>query len=215
MSETDLSDIKDKTTNLEKKINSINKNNIPVYNQFPNYPTGCESVALYLLLKYYNIDVEVEDIVSNLKKGSLPYSNNGKLIGGDPEKEFIGDPRLKYSYGVYNEPIKEVALKYMPGITTKSNFSFDKVIDLVNNNTPVMAWVTINLSTPFISSTWYTNGGKKVSWISGEHAVVIFGVEDDQVMVSDPYTGSIKYYDKSLFEKRYNYLGKRVVYYEK
>ena len=44
--------------------------------------------------------------------------------------------------------------------------------------------------------------------------MVIFGVSDNKVIASDPYTGTIRYFDKNLFESRYNYLGKRVIYYE-
>ena len=36
----------------------------------------------------------------------------------------------------------------------------------------------------------------------------------DNIIVSDPYTGSIRYYDRSLFISRSNYLGKRAVWYE-
>ena len=36
---------------------------------------------------------------------------------------------------------------------------------------------------------------------------------DSQIIVSDPYTGTIRYFDKELFKSRYNYLGKRALYY--
>lgn len=169
---------------------------------------------MYLLLKYYNVNVDVDDIVTSIKKGSLPYNNNGQIIGGNPEVEFIGDPRNNYSYGAYNKPIEEVAEKYKSGVISKTNFEFSEVVNLVNNNHPVLVWTTINLSKPFISRSWITKEGKKVEWISGEHVMVIFKVVDNKIVVSDPYTGTIRYFDKTLFERRYNYLGKRAIYYE-
>ena len=42
------------------------------YCQHPDYPTGCESAALYILLKYYNVNVTMEQIVNKLPKGPLP-----------------------------------------------------------------------------------------------------------------------------------------------
>lgn len=166
-------------------------------------------------MKYYNIDVSVEDIVNDIKKGSLPYNNNGKILGGNPELEFIGEPRKNYSYGVYNKPIAEVAEKYKSGVVSKKNFDFKEVLKLVESNHPVMVWVTINLSKPFISTTWiYPKTGEEIKWISVEHVMVIFKITEDKVIVSDPYTGTVRYFNKSIFEERYNYLGKRAIYYE-
>lgn len=225
LSEGDLNRLKEQNSEIENeilRIEMLKKKkeeqqkivDFPVYNQFPKYPTGCESVALYLLLKYYQVDVDVEDIVKQLKKGSLPYGVNGKIIGGDPEVEFVGDPRLSYSYGVFNGPIAEVGKKYKDGIVSKVGLDFDKVLSIVEQGRPVMVWVTINLTEPFISTTWYADSGREVKWISGEHTMVIFGVDDNRVVVSDPYTGTIRYFPVAVFRKRYNYLGKRAIYYE-
>ena len=35
---------------------------VPIVNQHPEYPTGCESIALYMLLQYYGTDVTKEEI---------------------------------------------------------------------------------------------------------------------------------------------------------
>ena len=145
LSVKDLEDIKNKNNEIEKKIiemetskNDIeasNKiNDFPTYNQFPKYPTGCESVSLYLLLKYYKVNVTIEDIINGIKKGALPYKNNNQILGGNPEVEFIGDPRNIYSYGSYNKPIAEVGEKYKAGIVSKTNFDFKEVLNLVKNN---------------------------------------------------------------------------------
>lgn len=184
------------------------------YSQFPNYPTGCESVALYLLLKYNGIDTTVNDIITNLKKGELPYKITDETYGGNPEIEFVGDPRNDYSYGVYNGPIRDVANLYKSGINSRIGMEFDEVLDLVKEDKAVMVWTTINLAKPYISKTWiYKETGEKISWIAREHAMVVIGYNDSKVIVSDPYTGTIRYFDKELFKLRYDYLGKRALYY--
>ena len=53
---------------------------------------------------------------------------------------------------------------------------------------------------------------EKIEWKSGEHTVVIIGYNSKQVIVSDPYTGTIKYFNRSTFENRYNYFGKKNIY---
>ena len=185
-----------------------------IYSQFPKYPTGCESVALYLLLRYNGIDASIEGIIDKLKKGELPYENGGVVYGGNPEVEFIGDPRNNYSYGVYNKPLADVANVYKSGINSKIGLDFNDMLNIVKDNRPVLVWTSINLVKPYISKSWtYKDTGEKIKWIAGEHAVVVIGYNDSQIIVSDPYTGTIRYFDKELFKSRYNYLGKRALYY--
>ena len=198
----------------EKRKNASILEGKITYSQFPKYPTGCESVGLYILLKYNGVDTTIDEIVGKLKKGDLPYTVGGTTYGGNPEVEFIGDPRNNYSYGVYNKPLADVANSLKSGVTSKIGLDFDSVLALVKEGKPVLVWTTINLSKPFKSSTWtYKPTGEKITWISGEHVMVVIGFDPDRVVVSDPYTGTIRYFDKELFRSRYNYLGKRVLYY--
>lgn len=200
--------------NIKIEENVVNNFQNITYNQFPNYPTGCESVALYILLRYNGVNVNVDDIVNNLKKGDLPYEIGGKIYGGNPEVEFIGNPRSRFSYGVYNEPIAEVANMYKSNVISKKGLEFEDMLKIVEEKRPVLVWTTINLSIPYISQTWiYKETGETINWISGEHAVVVIGYNNNEVIVSDPYTGMIRYFDKNLFKERYNYLGKRAIYY--
>ncbi len=185
-----------------------------VYNQFPNYPTGCESVALYLLLKYNGVSTTVDDIVDNLKKGDMPYLVGSTYYGSDPEEVFVGDPRSSYSYGVYNKPLVEVANMYKSGINSRIGLGFDDMLSLVKGNKPVLVWVSINLNKSYVSSTWVDkDSGRTIKWLAGEHAVVVIGYDSENVIVSDPYTGSIRYFNKEVFKDRYNYFGRRAMYY--
>ena len=190
-------------------------NDFPTYNQFPNYPNGCESVSLYLLLKYYNVDVTVEEIVEKLKKGDAPYRKNGTLYGGDPEIEFVGDPRLKSGYGVYEKPIIEVANHFKSGIKNITGSNLDDVLKIVSNGKPVQVWASINLRNTYICAKWKsTSTNRYVEWKCGLHSLVIIGYTYDKIITSDPYTGKIEYYSKTQFEKIYNTYGKRAIYYE-
>ena len=141
-------------------------------------------------------------------------TNAGVVYGGNPEIEFIGDPRNNYSYGVYNKPLADVANIYKSGINSKIGLEFNDMLNIVKDNRPVLVWTSTNLSKPYISKSWtYKDTGETIKWISGEHAVVVIGYNDSQIIVSDPYTGTIRYFDKELFKSRYNYLGKRALYY--
>ena len=70
---------------------------VPLANQHPDYPTGCESIALYMLLRYYGTEVTPAQIVEALPKGPVPYRKNGRDYGANPEREFVGNPRDPHS----------------------------------------------------------------------------------------------------------------------
>lgn len=197
----------------EERNNRVLLNTI-TYHQYPNYPTGCEIISLYILLKYYKVEVTPEELVKNINKGTLPYKENDTYYGSNPEKYFIGNPKQSYSYGTYNEPIKQLADKYKKNAISKTNFPAENIFNLLKENRPVIVWITMNLKKPYISATWNDiEDGSKVNWYSGEHAAVAVGYNKEEIILSDPYTGSIRYFNKDKFISVYNELGSRVVYY--
>lgn len=219
-------ELEEKKANLEKqyqilykkyqeKQNSHMLKKIYTISQYPKYPTGCESVALAILLKYYNYDISVDDIISKLKKGKKLYEKEGKLYGGNPELEFVGNPYEKDGFGVYEKPILDVAKTYDSRATSNTGISLNEILKEVKKNNPVMVWISYNLTIPYISEQWYYEPTMElIKWKSGEHAVVIIGYTSNQIIVSDPYDGKIKYYDKKIFENRYNYFGRKNIYIE-
>ena len=190
-------------------------NNFPTYSQFPNYPNGCETIALYLMLKYYGVNVSPEKLVNNLRKGDGVHWENGIRYGGNPEIEFVGDPRDAHGYGVYQKPIINLASKYKSGMVDYTGHSLNQVLELVRSGKPVQVWVSINLKNTSVCANWtHKASGKTINWICNLHSVVIVGFNDNYVYVSDPYTGSIKKYGRTQFQKMYNLFGKRAIYFK-
>ena len=189
--------------------------NFPVQSQFPEYPTACESVALYTLLKYYNVNVTVDDIINKLKKGEKPHYEEGIMYGGNPEIEFVGNPKNKSGYGVYEKPIENVANTYKKGIKNISGTPFQDILKLVKQGYPVQVWTSIDNLPPKIANfTWIDRKtNKEIIWKQPFHSVVIIGYTKDKVIVSDPHTGSVRRFDKKDFEKAYNFFDKRALYY--
>ena len=191
------------------KLNVIN------FNQNPSYPTGCESAALYILLKYYNVNVSMDQIVAKLPKGPLPYQSGNKLLGGNPEREFVGDPKNSYSYGVFNGPLAITAANFKANVKTKKGATLSDIYTLVSNGSPVIAWYTTNPERDiYYNDSWYDYvTGELVRWPAGEHAVVICGYDSNNITYSDPYTGTTKTVSKATFQRVFNQLGSRILYY--
>lgn len=178
------------------------------------YPTGCESAALTVLLKYHGVSVSMGDIVKALPKGDLPYYDNGVRYGGNPYVEFVGTPSSYNSYGVYEKPILQVAESFKSGVINGTGKKLDEILKIVSEGRPVLVWVSMNMAVPYISTSWiYKPTGEEISWMANEHALVVVGYNQNQVIVSDSLTGSLRYYDRGVFENRYNTYGKRAVYY--
>ena len=190
--------------------------NFQTENQFPDYPTGCESVALYTLLKYYNIEISIDDIINKLPKGEIPHYKGDIMYGGDPEREFLGDPKTKNGYGVYEKPIEKIANSYKKGIKNITGSPLNNILKLVKKGYPVQVWTSIDCKEPKISNkTWIDKKtDKKIIWKQPFHSLIIIGYTKDQIITADPHEGKIKYYEKKDFEKAYNFFGKRALYYE-
>ena len=186
------------------------------YNQFPNYPNGCEAVSLYMILKYYKVNVNIDDLVDKLAKGAAPHLENGMLRGADPELEYVGNPRETNGkgYGVYTGPIIELANKYKKGMKDLTGTSLYEILKIVKTGKPVQVWASVGMKNTRVCISWLTNKNRRVSWMCGLHSLVIIGFTGDKVITSDPYTGKIEYYNRTRFEKMFNQYGKRAVYYE-
>lgn len=183
--------------------------------QYPDYPTGCESVSLYMLLNYYGADVTVDQIYDRLPMGLQPCDDeNGVRHGANPEREFVGDPRSEYSYGVFNEPVAQVAEQFMPGAETKENASMDEIRAILDTGNPVLAWYVYAPMRDIIYRwSWLDENGETVHWPTGEHAVVICGYDDHSITYRDPNAGTTVVIDEDTFLKSFNELGGRIVYY--
>jgi len=199
----------------ERKRKTFLINNVSKINQYSiGYPTGCESVALTILLNYWGLNTSVADIVSILPKGDKPYYQNGVKYGGNPYLEFIGNPTDAYSYGVYDIPIENVANNFKNGIINGRGKSLSEVLNIVKEGRPVIVWSSMNNGIPHYTNSWiYKPTGEKINWLADLHAIVVIGYTETQVITTDSLTGTIRYFNKNTFESRYNAFGKRALYY--
>ena len=165
---------------------------VPCYSQYPELPTGCESVALTNLLNYYGFRLGKTIIADYyLPKGS----------GGNFVTAFDGNPR-RSSGGLMGCVAPAI-------IITGNNFlraagsgkqakdvSFSSIASIKNRLTcgqPVEMWNTEWGSWPGgrYATRWY-NGHSYGLW-GGNHAVVLKGYDDEQgiVYLSDSINGNV------------------------
>ena len=184
---------------------------IDTLNQFPEMPTGCEITSTTMLLNWYGVNVDKEELGEAIEKADIPSYVDGSLQGPSPNEYFIGDPFSSDGYGVYHKPIADLIDKYTDGKSKDiTGCSFNKLLHTVAKGTPVVTWVTINMKESSIGSSW-TNGDETIEWIIPEHAVLLVGFNENEVIINDPYTGTEYTVDKDIFKDRWISLGSQAV----
>lgn len=184
--------------------------NVPAINQMPEMPTGCEATALTMILNYDGYKITKQQVAKDMPKTN-PVWKNGKLYAAHPNQAFYGNPFSSAGYGVYSPVIANMIEKYLPGRSDNlTGKSFNEVLNVVKEGRPVVVWATMGLRQPYLTASWVTPEGA-FRWKAGEHALVIVGYDNKYVYVNDPLKGKQVSYDRALFEKRYNEMGKMAV----
>lgn len=181
-------------------------------------PTGCESVSTVALLGHWNVDIDIDTFIEDYLPRQDFYRKNDELYGANPHEAFAGNPYKKSSLGCYPEVIKK-ALHTMQshGFTGMNVFNFSNIsgTDLqtlcdsyINNEIPVLLWVTIDLKEPVPGMQYYLEDGSLYTWTKHEHCVVLCGYDVNNYYFMDPLAGGqIVGRDKELVELRYKQLG--------
>jgi len=165
---------------------------VPCYSQYPELPTGCESVALTNLLNYYGFGLG-KTIIADYY---LPKGSNGNFVTA-----FDGNPR-RSSGGLMGcvAPAITIAgnnfLRAAGSGKQAKDVSFSSISSIKNRLTcgqPVEMWNTEWGSWPGgrYAARWY-NGHFYGLW-GGNHAVVLKGYDDEQgiVYLSDSINGNV------------------------
>ncbi|MBL0388516.1 C39 family peptidase [Tumebacillus sp. ITR2] len=188
--------------------------NVEVIGQYPVLPTGCEATALTMLLRWAGVEVEKETVADALVKEPNPFEQEGKLLGGNPYRAFIGDPYDKESYGTFHGPIAQTLEKFLPGRALDlTGLSFEELLLEIDRERPVVVWATIELKEPRKTTLWedIDGSGTMIQWQSPEHCMTLVGYSEEFVIINDPHTGNQEHYPRDLFRLRWEQLGQQAV----
>ncbi len=203
-------------TTLPSAANGKRLIQIPTIHQFPEYPTGCESVAAVMALRYAGVNTSVANFIDNhLACSQKFYYADGIYYGPSPYEYFLGNPRSENSYGcmapvIYNALVSIIGRKERVLDVTGQELS--TLCDTyINSGVPVMVWVSIGMVPIKDGATWILPNGNSFTWPKNEHCMLLVGYDNTRYYFNDPYRGRVLSFDKSIVAQRYARMGKQAL----
>ncbi|MCM3597946.1 C39 family peptidase [Metabacillus idriensis] len=201
----------------EKKEEKNRYLDAPLISQLPELPRGCEVTSLAMLLQAEGIKIDKMTLAEQVKKDPTKMSyKDGRIFFGNPNVGFVGDmySYSKPGYGVYHQPIFDLAEQYLPGkMENLTGDEFTEISDRVINGKTV--WVIINTTLKPLDETqfqtWETESGPiKITY--KEHSVLITGIDTENVYVNDPLSNkkNLKV-NKQEFITAWEQMGKQAI----
>lgn len=166
------------------------RNGVPFINQHPDFPNGCEVVALSSLMDFHGYEVSAGLLHDR-------YMAKSPIGQGDPKDAYIGDPRGQGYYS-FQGPLVDTANAYFheEGIGLKAKaYPVTPYLALawqVHRGRPVIAWTTLDGKMPerVDASQYWKSGRRTVKPYRNLHVHVVTGMEGWNVLVMDPTHGS-------------------------
>lgn len=181
---------------------------VPVLLQYPELPTGCESVALAEVLLFHGFEVGKTEIAD----AWLPTSTT------DFVHAFLGDPFDAQGNACMAPALTSTANAYLDAHGSSleavdvTGSSFTEVLETVSSGVPVIVWCTIDLADPGEPYRMAYEGGLVYGLYTESHCVAVSGYDlaAGLVYVSDPIAGKVAY-PLDTFATRYYQLGAQAI----
>lgn len=167
-----------------------------ILNQFPELATGCEVVSLTSVLNHYGFDISK----TTMAEKYMPMMQYD-YYSVSPHDYFLGTPySFKSGMGCFSGCIVKTAHNYFDDKNIKNytavditGCSVDELFTYLENDIPVITWVTSNFVTPTVDGSWYV-GDELIKWCNHEHCLVTTGYNKNNstVTVGDD-TGGYSY----------------------
>lgn len=205
-----------------KKVQSTIENkdhilDVPYIHQFPDYPTGCESVSACMLLQYFDFDITVNEFIDyHLPMGLSPYVVENGFEGNNPNDYFLGNPYKTSGFGCY-APVIAKALEEIVDEQWEVKTLYDETLDdlchtYIDHDYPVLLWASMYMENPSVGVTYQDIVSKEmIDWKQPMHCLVLVGYDEENYYFNDPMTKQKEVYPKEAVENAYLKMGSQAV----
>lgn len=188
---------------------------VPIINQYPEMPVGCESVCAVSVIQYLGFETDKFDFTDNylIWDDNFYYDENMVSHGPDPNRVFAGDP-YKWGYGCSSNVLAKAMNRYFSAQNADyTALSFDEEINsadiekLINEGVPLIVWATIDMKPMNYRkpSEWIIDvTGEEYCWYGNSHTLVLCGYDNNCYYFMDPNgKDEVVQYLKSSFLNRF------------
>ncbi|MEI6728914.1 MAG: C39 family peptidase [bacterium] len=122
--------------------------NIPLIKQ--KNPSSSSLVSLLMALNFYDVKTSEDDLIGKISyaEPKIPLVDGQKVVWGNPQKGFVGNPRGIFSdsldkataWGVYNQPLYVLAKTFRPNSTIKNLAKTDDIKSALNHKQVPIIW---------------------------------------------------------------------------
>ena len=196
---------------------------VPVVNQYPELPNGCEITAATAYLNYIGIKVDKMELCDNYLQRSIDFTyfdNGKKRKGPDPYETFVGNPK-KTGFGCYNTVIEKSLNQFFDD----RGYEYEAIIledlcekdleALIESGVPVQVWASTNMvSLQYIDANkWILETtDEEFCWPKNSHSLILCGYDSERFYFSDPNNKmKIVSYRRKDFLERWEQLGKQSI----
>lgn len=189
---------------------------VPIISQFPDYPTGCETISTIMALNYFGEDISADEFIDeHLAMSDKFYYENGVKYGPSPYEYFIGNPKNSHSYGCMATVIEKALVSYFGNsdrVINTTGTELDVLCrEYIDKDISVIVWATINMLETNPKNTWYLDATTRFSWPGNEHCMLLVGYDSNYFYFNDPYYGKTVKYERQKVIYRYAELGHQSV----
>lgn len=196
---------------------------VPLINQYPELPVGCEAVCGAAVLQYLGFDTDQFDFIDNylIWDDNFYYDDDMISHGPDPRIVFAGNP-YEWGYGCYPQVLADAMNRYFEENGSEyTAYSIDQQINsadiekFIDKGVPLIVWATIDMK-PFNyrkPSEWIIDAtGETYCWYGNSHTLVLCGYDNHCYYFMDPNDkDEITLYLKSAFLTRFEENGFKAV----
>lgn len=192
---------------------------LPVLEYTQKYTLSCEAASTSVVLKYLGLNIEEDEVLAALPYDTTPKTVDarGNITWGDPEKAFVGaydGVYLKTGYGIYAAPLaKALENRFPVKAAAGSALKLEDLCRAAAQGLPTVVWVPTRFE-HVKPQTWKTPGGKTITWIEHEHAMVFRGYDSQEgvVYLMDVHYGKYQTRTTAEFLRGWGYLGNQAVF---
>ena len=170
---------------------------VPLINQHPELPVGCEPVCAAAVLQYLGFETDKFDFTDNYLEwdDNFYYDDDMVSHGPDPRRVFAGNP-YEWGYGCSAEVLADAMNRFFEkNDDSYTAYSIDSAINsadiekFIDEGVPVIVWATIDMKPFNYRKPWewiIDETGETYCWYSNSHTLVLCGYDNHCYHFMDP-----------------------------